>query len=46
MLLVFSLRASVVANPVVHFVVAAEVMLCESRLISGATQLASQSNLK
>lgn len=36
-LLVPSAQASVVTNPVVHFLVAAEIMLYESRMISGVT---------
>jgi len=34
---VSSAQASVVTNLVVHFLVAAEIMLCESRMISGVT---------
>lgn len=32
-----SAQASVVTNPVVRFLVAAEMVLCESRMISGVT---------
>lgn len=36
-LLVPSAQTSVVTNPVAHFLVAAEIMLCESRMILGVT---------